>query len=1086
MEFEKQLKYKTILAVMIILIGLSTIYFVIGIKNQKRYRDWNIQKDNDIVTLEVNNLLNRTYSIYKDKINYFVLNHQIKESFAKNDVEKLYKKAFPYYSILKTEAPFHFVINFYNPSNNPILKMNIGPGNYSDGKLLSELVTKTNNQKKRNFGFEFFDKKLYYKVIEPIFYNNNYIGCIEFGIREDEIVDYVSNKNHITIASYFSKEEISESLEENIADITTDNFFIHTYANPEIFSALVNNIKFNEIQEYNKKHFYFGNIPNSNGTIKGGFKGIYFFKDVSQFQNEYQLFILKSLIIEFLILVLIFIVLFFSFNSVAEKIFNLKVSLEKRLAEQTKEIIEANTELQQIFNTTSNNLRLIDNNFNIIRVNRSFTILSGISKEEAEQKKCYEAFPGPYCHTGECPLIRIKNGEERVELDIKKVSKRGKVIHGISTSVAFTGEHGESIGIIEDFKDITERVDAENALKYTEQTFSEYMNNLPLGVFIKSEVGKMEYLNKFMDYKFSKKVFDNKTPHEIFPLQYANRVIDEDNRALNGELIVVEENVPDKYGEIFTYLTHKFRFRGLDGNWKVGGVALDISQRKKAEYKLKILSNAIQHSPACVVITKLNGEIEFVNPSFTRTAGYEIDEVLGKNISILRNEEFSESIFNDILESVKIGVDWQGEFHNQKKDGELYWELASISAVKNDKGRTTNFVIISEDITERKLNEKELIEAKEKAEEADKLKLAFLANLSHEIRTPMNAIIGFSNILLDDEILPDERKKINSLINSNGQKLLRLIDDVIDISKIQTGGIEINKTDCFLNKMLLNLFSEFDDKIKISGKKVKLTLNRSVRNDDFSIYTDSSRLRQILFNLIDNSVKFTNNGFIEFGYSLDDSYLMFYIVDTGVGILKDKSEHIFELFRQADNTFTREYGGTGIGLTISKSILNKMGGKIWAESVSGEGTTVFFTIPYIVNENKFEDDNSFVEYDWNDKVVLIAEDVDTNFLLLKEILDITKANVLWAKDGEEAVNICRENKNIDLVLMDINLPKLNGFEATQKIKSQNKNLKIIGQTAYSFNDEKKRCLDAGFDNYIGKPISVNNLLEVINNVFSCN
>lgn len=1086
MEFEKQLKYKTILTVMVILIGLSTIYFVIGVKNQQRYRDWNIQKDNDIVTLEVNNLINHTYSIYKEKINYFVLNPQIKESFIENDVEKLYKYAFPYYSILKAEAPFDFIINFYNSSNNPILKMNVGPGNYNDHNVLSELVNKTNKEKKKNYGFEFLNKELYYKIIEPIFYHEKYIGCIEFGIKDKEIVDYVSDKNNIGIASYFSKEEIISSLGKNIGDINIDNYLVRTYSQSRMFSDISKTVKFNEIQEFNKKYYYFGNIPNTNNKIKGGFKGIYFFKDVSSYQKEYQLFILKSLIVEFLILILVFIVLFFSFNAVAERIFNLKATLEKQLAEQTKEIIEANTELRQIFNTTSNNLRLIDNNFNIIRVNRSFTILSGISKEEAEQKKCYEAFPGPYCHTGECPLIRIKNGEERVELDIKKVSKRGKVIPGISTSVAFTGEHGESIGIIEDFKDITERVDAENALKYTEQTFSEYMNNLPLGVFIKSEVGKMEYLNKFMDYKFSKKVFDNKTPHEIFPLQYANRVIDEDNRALNGELIVVEENVPDKYGEIFTYLTHKFRFRGFDGNWKVGGAALDISQRKKAEYKLKILSNAIQHSPACVIITKLKGEIEFVNSSFTKTTGYEIDEVLGKNISILRNEEFSESIFKDILESVKIGVDWQGEFHNQKKDGELYWELASISAVKNDKGRTTNFVIISEDITERKFNEKELIEAKEKAEEADKLKLAFLANLSHEIRTPMNAIIGFSNILTNNEIQADEREKINSLINSNSQSLLKLIDDVIDISKIQTGEIDVNNTDCFLNTMLLNLYSEFDKKIKLTEKKIKLSLNRSVKNEKFTINVDKTRLKQILYNIIDNSVKFTKSGFIEFGYSIDNSKIMFYVIDTGVGIVKEKTNHIFELFRQADNTFTREFGGTGIGLTITKSILNKMGGKIWAESVPGEGTTMYFTIPYIINEDKFEEDSDIVEYDWNDKVVLVAEDVDANYLLLKEILDITKASVIWAKDGEEAVNICKENENIDLVLMDINLPKMNGFEATQKIKSQNKNLKIIGQTAYYFNNEKERCLDAGFDKYISKPISVNNLLKTMNKVFLYN
>ncbi|MDA3781486.1 MAG: PAS domain S-box protein [Bacteroidales bacterium] len=716
MEFEKQLKYKTILAVMIILIGLSTIYFVIGIKNQKRYRDWNIQKDNDIISLEVNNVLNSTYSIYKEKVNYFVLNPQIKESFSKKDIEKLYKKAFPYYSILKTEFPYHFIINLYDKSSTPFLKMNKGPNDYTDNYQQKEYVQKTNKHKKRISGFEFQKSKLFYKIVEPIFYNKKYIGCIEFGIREDEIVDNISNKHDIELAAYFSKEKMPNKLKDKFADFTFKGDLIRSYSKTSVFSSMTNKQGFDKIQKYKGKYYYFGNIANSNELINKGFKGIYFLKDISQLQNEYQLFVLKSLIIMFLILLAVFLILFYSFNAVTEKIFNLKASLEKRLSEQTKDIIDTNSELKQIFNTTSNSLRLIDNNFNIIRVNKAFSILSGVRKEYAEQRKCYEVFPGPYCHTSECPLTQIKEGKERVEHDIKKVSKEGKVIPGISTSALFKNNNDEPIGIIEDFKDITERITAENALKETEKMFSEYMNNLPLGVFIKDEYGKMEYLNKFMDNKFSKKVINNKTPHEIFPVQYANRVINEDNRVLEGELLVVEEKVPDKNGEMFTYLTHKFRFRGLGQNWKIGGVSLDITQNRKIEYKLKVLSNAIQHSPACVVITKLNVEIEFVNPSFTKTTGYEDNEVIGKNISILRNEEFSKDIFTDILESVKKDIDWQGEFHNQKKNGEFYWELASISSVKNTRGRTTNFVIISEDITERKLHEKELIEAKEKAE----------------------------------------------------------------------------------------------------------------------------------------------------------------------------------------------------------------------------------------------------------------------------------------------------------------------------------------------------------------------------------
>jgi PAS domain S-box-containing protein len=1092
MDFERKLKNKTLLAVMIILLVLCAVYFTLGLKNQKQYINWQIQKDNEIVNLEIKNLFQTTNQLYRDKIQYFVSNPEMKKEFQANNTDNLYRKIFPFYSILKSEDPYRFTINFYTKDNQLALNMETGAGNSHEPALNNSVVFKANKNLKKYTGFEIDNSLLYYKVAEPIVYKGEHIGCIEFSIRENEIVEHLTKNFNVTFASIFNVEKLNQNvLRELKSTEINDKYLIHSVFNDNIFnelrkkdSILPGKFKFNE-------KYYFVDIVNIDNNFKNeGLEGIIYTRDISVLQNQFQAILYRPLLIIFLILTSTYIILHFSFSTLIHKFFNLQDSLDKRLAQKTKAIINANDELNQIFNTTGNSMRLIDTDFNILRVNRAFTIMSGISKEDAEGKKCFNIFPGPNCHTADCPLNQIKNGEEKVEQDIRKRSKHGKIIPGILNSVAFKGQNGEILGVIEDFKDISKRVEIEEALKKTEQQFSIFMDNLPLGVFIKDDKFKSVYLNKYMDSVFSDDGL-GKSPKEIFPEEYANRVQEEDKRALSGEVLIVEDQLPNKIGELKSYQTHKFRFRGIDNKWQIGGVSIDITEKKKTEHKLRILSNAIQHSPACVIITNLEGNIEIVNPSFTQITGYQPEDVIGKDISILHSETNPNKTFSNIIETVIEGKDWQGEFHNKKKNGEKYWELASISPVINDNFDITHFVVISEDITSRKRSEKELIDAKEKAEESNRLKTAFLGNLSHEIRTPMNAIIGFSNLLLDEDISYEEKVKLNNLINDNSQNLLKLIDDVIDISKIQSGDIQLNNTNCELNKLLLDIYVTFSMQIENDSKKeIHLSLNKELETNNLSIITDPARLKQILCNLIENAIKFTNKGFVEYGYTIleKENKIQFYVIDSGIGISNEKFDHIYDMFRQADESFTREYGGTGIGLTIAKKIVDHLGGEIWVQSTPNQGTNIYFTLPLESSESKFEiPENPLKEkFDWHNKVVLIADDIDINFKLIEEILLPTKAKILWAKNGKEAVELCLKNDNIDLVLMDIRMPGMDGFEATREIKKHNRNLKIIGQTAYAHDNEFQKCLNEGFDNYISKPIKIEVLLSTINQVFSKN
>ncbi len=412
----------------------------------------------------------------------------------------------------------------------------------------------------------------------------------------------------------------------------------------------------------------------------------------------------------------------------------------------------------------------------------------------------------------------------------------------------------------------------------------------------------------------------------------------------------------------------------------------------------------------------------------------------------------------------------------------LIFSFLLIKQIKQ-KNKTNKLLLNQNTIIQK--SRKELIKAKEKAEESDRLKTAFLSNMSHEIRTPMNAIIGFSNLLSDTDITNDERKEFIELIDSNSNSLMNLIEDIIDISKIEAGQLIIKKTKTPVNKIFSELYNSFNQiKNEKDKTNIELRLNLANKEKDFTIITDPHRFKQILSNLLDNAVKFTEKGFIEFGYSINNqSYLQFYVKDTGIGIPNDKMNIIFDRFRQVDGSNTRKYGGTGLGLAISKNLVELLGGKMWLESQIDKGTTFYFTLPYNPAEKAVEKTQIITKhkkkYIWNNKIILIAEDTVSNYQFLEAALRKTKANLLWAQDGKEAVDMCKANDKINLILMDIQMPVLNGYKAARQIRQFRKDLPIIAETAFAMSGDREKSLEAGCDDYIAKPIKIAELLEKI-------
>lgn len=520
----------------------------------------------------------------------------------------------------------------------------------------------------------------------------------------------------------------------------------------------------------------------------------------------------------------------------------------------------------------------------------------------------------------------------------------------------------------------------------------------------------------------------------------------------------------------------------------------ELDDRKKIEKALQDAETEYEslrkNVPLALFRSTVNGNLLYANPALPDMFGFSsIEEALRENL----NSRYSdpEDRKNLMQELNRKGTVENFVVKFQKTDGSYFWAALFVRAVFDNKGNHIYQDGIIQDITEFKQANDELIAAKDRAEQADKLKTAFLANMSHEIRTPMNAIIGFSDLLMDQSITREELIDYILHIQSNGEALLKIINDILDVSQIEAGALSIEKREFDINEWLRGIFSVTNQDMAYSESKgVKLLLDIPDDDKKLILNSDKNRLKQVMSNLLTNAIKFTEKGNVTFGYTIERNHLRFFVSDTGMGIPKEMQDVIFDVFRQVDNGHTREFGGTGLGLTIAKSIAEKLGGRMWVESELYKGSKFFFTIPHVQAEEKLPDKSrkkaaaKAAEVDWSDKIILIAEDVDSNFVYLNTILKRTNAKVIRALDGVEAVEICNSNQDIDVVLMDIQMPNKNGYEATREIKQFRKELPIIGQTAFALSSDRKKVLEAGCDDYLVKPILKRVLFDTLEKFFS--
>lgn len=745
--------------------------------------------------------------------------------------------------------------------------------------------------------------------------------------------------------------------------------------------------------------------------------------------------------------------------------------------------------------------------FRFIEVNSKFEDIVGRRAKDLVGKTVSETIPDYVnsvidlnCYAN----ISLKGGSETQEHYFESTGNWYQVL-------AYSNKKGFLATLIED---ITDRKQAIEKMKASEENYRTLFENLVEGIYRTTPDGRIIDTNPalvnllgFPDRESLLKTNVN----DLYPDQQDRnkefRLLDKKNIILSNKIRL------RRYDGKIIWAADSFRVV-RDEYSKVKyfeGTIIDITEKKEAEEALhkseerykNFISQVsdtvyrIEFTAPIPVDMPVEEQIDSIyersclaecNPAFLRMYNIEDETaIIGKTIVDFHGTKDNPQNRHVTAQFIKSGYKTENNITEEidSKGMRKYINNNTLGIVKD--GRLMRIWGTQTDITERKNSENELILAKQKAEESNRLKTHFLANMSHEIRTPMNSILGFMELLQKLDLTSKEKENFISTMQESGQRLLDTINNIIEMSKIETESIKPVFSETYIPEIIDYLFDLF--KPQTDEKGLELIINNDAGTGQFKVLTDRNLLTAILSNLMKNAVKFTQRGSIELGSFVENDSLIFFVCDSGIGIPSDQQETIFERFVQADLALSRPYEGSGLGLSIAKSYSKMLEGKLWFRSKEREGSTFYLSIPYKkeiklgitkrkvmnMNENDYKIEPGLK--------VLIAEDDDANYLYLETVLLRIGAKITRTITGSDTIRIVKEDPDIDLVLMDVKMPEINGWDATRKIREFNMNIPIIATTAYALTGDKEKSLEAGCNYYLAKPIRQDDLLRIISKNF---
>ncbi|RVU01890.1 PAS domain S-box protein [Mucilaginibacter limnophilus] len=733
-------------------------------------------------------------------------------------------------------------------------------------------------------------------------------------------------------------------------------------------------------------------------------------------------------------------------------------------------------QLSLVASKVSNGVVISDANDKVVWVNDAFEDITGFNLKDVEGNRLRNIIlKNPETNPDILRLNELISKKKSYEIDLLMTKKEGEPLWiKIINSFIFKAD-GEIDKYIRVIININQRKRAEQDL----EILSFAARKSPGGIIIRDAEGRVVWMNEVMEdiigytlaemegKTFGTMLLGEDTDMSVF--EKALKAVAE-NRPYDVEIKIYKKDGTPKW----VWITNSPLFNEVGTVERQVGVMVDITERKKVEQQLKMLSLVASSTTGGVIINDSEGNVEWINSGFEKITGYSIDDIKGKHLGdVVKGELTDFSIIERTRELSKNKQSFEVDLLIYRKDGQPLWISVINSVILDDTGKVDKYIEVIIDITAKKKVELELIAAKEEAIQLNRAKDMFISVLSHEMRTPLNAVIGMSHLLIEENPLESQKENLN-ILKFSAENLLTLINDVLDFTKIETGNIELEKANVDTREMIQSVIASLKYKVQEKNIYLKANLDPSLPQ---VILADRTRLCQILLNLVSNAVKFTNEGGVTIDIKVIEQSakkvrIRFAVADTGIGIANDKINTIFEAFKQAEADTTRKYGGTGLGLPISKRLIELHDSRINVDSVVGQGSTFWFTISFEKAESQINNNNSTVEAELNINV-LVVDDNQINRLLVNKVLKKWGATADFAENGREAVEKIEANLNYDAVLMDIHMPEMGGLEATQIIRSKSESyfqqLPIIALTASMLNTEINQITHAGMNDYLLKP-----------------
>ncbi|AFH49948.1 NarL family signal transduction histidine kinase [Ignavibacterium album JCM 16511] len=780
-------------------------------------------------------------------------------------------------------------------------------------------------------------------------------------------------------------------------------------------------------------------------------------------------------------------------------LFLTEIKSEKFIQAIVRDITEKKKSQRQIamfanaFRNISECVIIGDTQDNIIFVNDAFTRTYGYKQEEIIGKNVSlirSSKNSPYLVQNILPQT-LKGGWKGELINVKKSGE--EFIISLSTSPIYD-DKGNLIALTGIVEDITERKQTIQRLSESEERFRSLVNNLIESVIIVDWNGKILFANqsaaKLVELDSPEKGIGKSVTEFLHPSNIDKAI----------RLISFEKDSTETKRDNFQIVTATKKIRWVESmstriryqNQELLLTTLrDITDRIKTEKMINLLTNALHSAANGVIITDRDGKIIWLNEAIEKLTGYKEEEMIGKTTSIFKSGLMPDEFYKKMWNTIESGKVWKGELINKRKDGTYYEEEMTITPIYDNENEISHFISIKQDITERKKIEREIREAKIKAEEINKLKSTFLANMSHELRTPLVGILGFAELLRDNITTP-ELAELASRIHTSGKRLLETLNSILDLSRIEANKMELKGDYINICRVVRENLLQFEAFAKTKNLYLKIDLEE----DEIICFLDEKILHQILNNLINNAIKYTERGGVTVKVQKEIinnvSNVTIKIQDTGIGIPKESLSKIFEEFRQVSEGLDRKYEGTGLGLTLTKKFVEVLGGTITVESEIDKGSTFSISFPSIYDEKKIPERNSLEEVNpASEKVInsdqqlniLLVENDDASIEVTKLFLkDIGKLSV--AKTGTEAIELLNNTK-FDLILMDINLGRgSSGIEVTRQIRSMKgyENIPIVAVSAYAMVGDKEEFIKAGCTHYLSKPFKKNDLVGLINEI----